>query len=652
MKKAGLRFILFLVIFASGSFFVKASEPDTLVNISSVTVYALRTQYYKEDKRVISLDSSLVLPSGDETLGELLQRMLPVNLMQYGSAGSLTTLSFRGSHTNQTQINWNGFPINSLTSGIADLSQIYSGMFEQIMLIPGASGSLYGSGSAGGAINLDNKPVWGRGMFISSGLDGGSFGTYGGHILLQAGNDKIQSRSSFFYQDALNNFSYKDDFKYGSPTGIARHNRAQYAGFIHTLSARFRNNIYLQSGFWIQKKRKEIPSIMGSYSANNQEQRDSSMRVYMVIEKRWRQSSFSARGAWFSDNMRFTDKVSPDVSGYTIDSRFHTSHFMTDIYFRHASGKHWKLDAGIASSAATAKVTAYDKNIHDYSLDLYGGMKYRKEYFLASLTMRQNFNPYRNPLPQVDAGIRYILQPDRLSFHFNYATKFRLPTLNDKYWTPGGNLSLQPEHGWGITGGLDLHSGKRNLAAKPWSFRWQLDGFSNLLYDQIQWMPGTGYWHPENVEKIWSYGLENSLHGSWRKDKFSASLVMNYSYTVSNVLENQSLPQGHYRSRYVPPHTASAILRIDYGIIYTGFYENFTGARFTTADNNPVYKMNSFALTDIIFGAKTRTRLLIYDLRFVIKNITDANYQVIRSYPMPGRAYYLKARITFQTNKH
>ena len=651
MKKAGQLLFFFFLVFPAGRLSVLASKPDTLVSIQDVKVYGQRPLYYQEDKKVISCDSVLVLPSGQESLGELLGRMAPVNLLQYGAAGSLSSLSLRGSSTAQTQVNWNGFPINSLTSGISDLSQINAGMFEEILLIPGASGSLYGSGTAGGAINLDNKPAWGNGTKTTAGFDGGSFGTLGGDLLLQTGTKRFRSKSAFSYRNVQNNFPYRDTYKPGEPVEISAHNRFQYAGFIQTFSFRLAHSISIQSGFWYQKNRKEIPAIMGSYQPGTQEQRDSSLRIYMVLEKRWARSVLTARSAWFLDNMWFTDKISPDAPDYSIDSRFRTQHFMSDIYYRHSAGKHWMLDGGIASSLAAAKVTAYQDPVHDHSLDIYAGTKYHKYRWTGSFTLRQNFNPYKNPLPQADAGIRYAIQPGKTFFRFNFSTKYRIPTLNDKYWTPGGNPDLLPEHGWGVSSGLDLRTGQPGVHAGPWSFRWQMDLFSNMLHDQIRWIPGNGYWYPENVGKMWSYGAENNVLGRWEKNKLSVTCQLTYYYTITSVEKDGRGDNKHNQAAYVPVHTASGILRLDYGILYAGFYEHFTGPRYTTADNDPLYQLNPYALGDMILGGRKKTGSFTIDLRVVISNLFNTNYQVIRSYPMPGRAYFIKARFIFQTGK-
>ncbi len=625
-----------------------ASVPDTLVNLSGVTVYARRPLFYEEDKKVIVCDSALVLPAGLESLGELLQRMAPLSLMQYGGAGSLATLPLRGSSSSQTQVNWNGFPINALTSGIADLSQLSSGMFEEILLIPGASGSLYGSGTSGGAVNLDNRPVWKKRISAAAAFDAGSFGTRGGNFILTGGTEKFQSKSGFFLQNADNDFTYRDDYKPGRPEETALHNLFRYAGFIQTFSAMLPRGYSLQAGFWVQKKKKQIPAVMGSYKPGLQVQRDSSMRMYLILGKRWVRSSLSFRNAWFRDNMWFTDKSSAEAPDYTIDSRFRTSHFMSDLYYRHKAGRHWTLDGGVAVSLATAAVTAYNGTVRDYSIDLYAGSKYQKGRWTGSLTLRQDFNPYTSPLPQADAGMRYALLPGRTFLRFNLSTKYRLPTLNDKYWTPGGNPDLRPEHGWGATAGIDLNT--KDTKTGPWSFRWQTDLFFNLLNDQIRWIPGEGYWHPENVDRVRTWGAENILQSAWKRKNLTLTCRLNYNFTKSTVLKNDGSATKPYQSSYIPVHTASGTLRADYRFLYAGIYEDFTGARYTAPGEDPLYRMDPFALTSVVAGGKKNMASWDVDLRFIVKNLFNARFQVVRSYPMPGRAYLLKARITFRTN--
>ena len=640
---AGLLFF-FIFLFYGLSSAAVAEEPDTSILIEDVTVALPRSEQYRAVHRVITLDSAQVLSSGGESVGTLLQRQLPVVMMEYGGAGALTTLSLRGAPAGQTQVNWNGFPLNARTSGIADLSLLDAGMFEHIALVPGAPGSLYGSGTAGGALNLDNRPDWHRRLSLAAGAGGGSFGTWDGHLTAAGGSDKIQNNTRLFYRHARNDFPYRDDQRAGAPVVQADHNAFTYAGLIHNTYARLRRDWLWQGGLWLRGKHKEIPAPMGSLKPATAMQRDSSLRLYSALTKQWSRGLLSARAAWFFDNMRYTDKNSPDAADYTIDSRFRTSTLLGDVYYKYMTRRHLRLDAGMAASLTTAQVTNYADNISEKTLDLYGGIQYIRERWRTTATLRQSFHTGASIPPQGEAGFRYRVVPQLLTLHGTLSTRYRVPTLNDKYWVPGGNPSLRPEHGWGAAGGADVTLPR---SSAPWHLSWHIDGYYNLIRDQIRWVPADGYWQPENVEEVRSRGMENSLKAGWEKGRLDLLAVLNYQLTFSTVTNDAGKS---YESRYIPRHTASATLRAGYGIFFSGIYLNYSGQRYTTTDNNPLYALDPYLLTTVVAGIKTGRGKTSCLLQLTADNLFNVQYQVIRSYAMPGRAFYLKAVFTFKTN--
>jgi outer membrane cobalamin receptor len=62
--------------------------------------------------------------------------------------GGLATLSQRGLASSQTQVLWEGFPLNSLSLGLADLSVIPSGLFSSVEVSPGTPSSAFGGRAA------------------------------------------------------------------------------------------------------------------------------------------------------------------------------------------------------------------------------------------------------------------------------------------------------------------------------------------------------------------------------------------------------------------------------------------------------------------------------------------------------------------------
>ena len=268
-------------------------------------------------------------------------------------------------------------------------------------------------------------------------------------------------------------------------------------------------------------------------------------------------------------------------------------------------------------------------------------------YLLAD-GLASRWGALRRLLPPVldprGMGFRYRLLPQLLTLHGTLSTRYRVPTLNDRYWVPGGNPDLHPEHGWGAAGGLDLTLPRRQNTS--WHLSWQGDAYYNLNKDQIRWLPHGAFWQPENVGEVRSYGLENSAKVFWHHHRLTLRTLVSHYLTRSVVTDDAGET---HDSRYTPRHAATATLRADYGIFFSGLYLRYTGKRSTTTDNNPLFDLDPYLITSLVAGVKAGKGAVQYHLQLTADNLFNVQYQVIRSYAMPGRAFSGKLIITFKT---
>jgi len=218
-----LAFYFPLQVFAEGN--------DTLL-IPEVRLVATRTGYFSEDLQQVTIDTFLLSHRFSQNLGEILTLVTPVGINAYGATGSLNTISLRGTASSHTSVLWNGLPINSISTGIADLSIIPAVSFNRITLTYGTSGSLAGSGTFGGTLELTRNPDWGNHHSVKIRSEVGSFRHFAGGIDLAAGTQTFRFNLNAFYQNSQNNFPFTDTEKIGSPVEKQEHNGLENTGFL------------------------------------------------------------------------------------------------------------------------------------------------------------------------------------------------------------------------------------------------------------------------------------------------------------------------------------------------------------------------------------------------------------------------------------
>ncbi len=575
-------------------------------------------------------------------LGELLAQHSTLNLSSYGGYNSLTSISFRGTGSNHTLVTWNGFPVNALTTGGVDLSLIPVGIFNKINLVYGTSGSLYGNSSIGGSIMLENTTDWTNRMSGGLSVGMGSFGYRRYGLEAAVGNDRIQYCIKGFYHQSNDDFQFTDTQKAGSPKTKLEHNKLVSYNLLQDLHIKLPGNNRLGLGIWNLKKEKEIPEIMGSYGVSNQVQKDSLLKVYVQWNKRTARTSLILKSAYLMDFLRYTDKLDAEDENYSVDSKIKSNRVLNDLNLRIYLNRFFSFDAGGTFSYLAVHTSNYTSDPYEMQGDIFGGVKAQLGNWVANLTLRKIFTPYKDPGLLYSAGIKVSTESNRLTGRVNLSNKFRIPSFNEKYWQPGGNLDLKPEKGWGINAGSELEIWNSNDGNGQ--LKINTDGYTSYISNWIQWVPFeiNGIWSPVNYKKVWMRGVESNLILNKAWEWFSFRLTAGYAWTRSTVVGSSDglVPKGN-QLKYVPLHAANGSLCIQYKWIYILLSNQFTGARYTTEENDPAEEMKPFNLNNLLLGANLGQRDNV-TLQARITNLFNINYQVIRSYPMPGRGVYVE----------
>ena len=189
----------------------------------AITIFPSNDSFFSSTNLNYKLDSFQSHYYGRNSIADILQNFTPVQINSYGLGGAVS-ISLRGTADDQTAVYWNGLKINSITLGSADISLIPINAANNIDIITNASGAALGSGTFGGAVLLNNKPIFQRKLKLSVRQDFSSFKNYRTNFSLKIGDEKIQFSSSSFYQNAKNNFLsiIKDTEQYKSENATVK----------------------------------------------------------------------------------------------------------------------------------------------------------------------------------------------------------------------------------------------------------------------------------------------------------------------------------------------------------------------------------------------------------------------------------------------
>lgn len=605
--------------------------------IKPVEILGSRNEFYHEDQKKTTIDTSILKTIGSANLDELLSNSSPLFINTYGSSGALSTPKLRGSSSNHTSLTWNGFPINNTTMGQPDLSLAPAEFSEKISITHGASGSLYGSGTFGGSIDLKNDVNWDANNNLAITSEYGSWNNQRYKLKGLAGNKVLKYRLNGLYHKADNDFPYKDIQKFGTPVETRENNELNNIAVLQNIFYRTSPRNQIEGGIWIQKRRKNIPGLMGDYGNSISTQTDSTIKTYLRWNKIFSESSLQVKTGYFLDKQLYTEKENKEDQSYSIYSPIKTRRWLNDFNYRYYLNDNLTFDIGAQYSFINADVSSYDKLIQEHRAALIGAAKYKWKKLIANISYRHQFNNHANPKPQASIGAKYEAVKDMLYLRGNFSSKYRLPTFNDKYWNPGGNKDIRPEQGWsGEMGVQHIHSIDNIM-----NITTEITGYQSKINNLIQWVPkeGESYWHAVNASKVQSTGIEAALKIKAQWDKIGLISNTFYNYTHS-VYIDKSKPSVHKNQlRYTPYHTLKNYLNINYSGYNIGVSSQYTGKRYTNTNNST--ELPGYFVADLSAQKQIQLQNTNINLKFTIKNVFNEKYQVIAYYPMPGRAYYI-----------
>ena len=580
-----------------------------------------RLNTYAPGQNVVSIDSVTLEQYKFTSIANLLSQQVPVFVKSYG-LNNIATLNFRGASAAQSQVYWNGIPIQNAALGVADVSILPVELMNKVNVVYGSSSALWGSGNVGGALMVENslRPF---GDTISNRYSAsavtGSFGHYRFGANLSTSTPRLVLDVRSFFQTVKNNFPYRDE--QGVNHTMYNANLNNGTAFMQAAYKVNNKNVLAVKG-WYQLYNREIPpAIFETTSAKKQ--KDESVRLLLDWKRTGTKTNYYAKTSYIRDFMHYEDSV------VLVDNQNVTHQVYSEAGVQHRFSKNHQLLLFTPIQIAWIdRVLLNDtKTQNRYALAfayLYTGLN---EKLKISLNGRgEIINDLSVFLPGINTSYTIC---DWLKLRANVQKTYRVPTLNELYYSPGGNTRLKPESGWNQDVGYSVRKrGRLNIEHSLSFYNREIDNW-------IIWFGGA-IWTPHNIATVHSRGLqtENSLRYRVNKSLLF-KLGVNASYTLATTQSSYITNDGSIGKQipYTPRYQAQANLGIKWKRIYFNYNQTYTGIRFITTDESfylPEYTLGNVQLLYTVHLMNHQVQL-----SGQCNNIWKTDYYVVNARPMP-----------------
>ncbi|MFT6191828.1 TonB-dependent receptor plug domain-containing protein [Polaribacter sp.] len=611
MNLKGLFIFALPIIFASNLY---SQRDSVVVNLNAFSLSISKVNDFSKGYSAILISDSLV-NRNIRSLTDILKFNSFIYFKENG-LGMVSSPSFRGTSASHTAVIWNGININSQLNGQVDFNAISANSYDNISVRSGGGSVLFGSGAIGGSIHLDNLIQFSKQEKHKLLVNYGSFNTQ--HI----NYDYVKATDKSFINIGLGYNASDNDFKYlGSNLTNENGSYLNYnfdVNYGYKINKKHQLKIYSNTFFADRNLSRTLnaPSNDGYEDINSKN----------LLEWNFALSSkevITSRISYIFEKFKYFDN-NQNKSNF---SDGNTQRKIGQIDYNNSFSTKLKLNAILGFESVTASGSSFDTNTrnilsgvvslnHQLTKKLSYGVQLRQDVqndfdspFLYSLGIEQKFS-------------------EKYTLSFNTSKNFRIPTFNDLYWQPGGNINLKPEDSYQFEIG-------NAISLKNISF--QVNGFYIKSSYLIQWIPNpSGVWSPTNTDETRNLGIEFSANYKTSiKDHFIV-INANYAYTDAKDLEtNQQLIS-------VPKNRLNGFVNYQYKN-WSAFYQLlFNDDVQFLVDTIPAFQVSNVGVEYEISTLKSNP-----NLGFVINNIYNTKYQNTLNRPMPGINFQITTTINF-----
>lgn len=647
-------------------FYAQNQKYDT-IKLKEVTVSAIKPS--KADISVIPMQSmsriELDKLSGN-TVADAIKTFSGVTLKDYGGIGGLKTVMVRSLGANHTSVFIDGVPFSDVATGQVDLGKISTENIENVSLFIGQSNNVCQSArfySSASIIQIESiLPNFTNKKFhINTFIKTGSFGMFSPFLSMQIKN----TPNSFFdvsmlYTKAKGTYTYHYSLGTLYDSTFKRNNSDIKAFNFNTHYRLISKDSSLFSFFmYYYDSERGLPGAVVFYNPVS-EQRLWNKDLYSNVQYK----SNNKKKLCFLTNIKFSQLYLRylDPEYLNEQRKLDNNYNQRELYFSQAMA--YKLSSLTSFSfASDFFINSLNSNLYNYATPVrYTSLnaivfKYQSEQwdlngnilltYVKEKTLIGESSPEKLKLnSSLNLGYKLLKKPT-LRLRFLYKDIFRMPTFNDLYYTLIGNNNLLPEQTKQFNIGFIGYTKLKFI--EYLSFK--SDIFYNKIKDKIVAVPTKNLfvWSMRNIGKVEIKGFELQLDIQTKPiiKNIRYNLSCNYTYQeATDVTDKNSVTYKH-QIPYIPFETFSSKSGFSFKNISVNYNVLFYGFRYVLGENIFENMIPGWWISDATLLYAYQLNKITLKIKAEVSNLFNKQYELIKSFPMPGRAYWLTLSINY-----
>ncbi len=582
-----------------------------------------------------------------------------IQIKDYGGIGGLKTVNIRGLGTQHVGVFYDGVQLGNAQNGQIDLGRFSLDNMEAVSLYNGQKSAIFQSAkdfaSAGSIYMTARHPSFGEGQNyrLKGTFKTGSFGLVNPSVLLEHRLSKQVSGSlsaEYMYTNGKYKFRYRQkngyDITETRKNGDVEAIRAEYGLFGDMQGGEWKAKAYLYNS------ERGLPGAAvretGDF-VHEDRQWDTNFFLQGSFRKHWGNYSLQTNGKYAYDYLHYLSDPRLDVTTMYVNNHYRQH----ELYFSAANMLNilpfWSADVSV--DFQWNKLNADLVNFVypcRYTALVAVATALHFERFKLQASLLGTFVHETTKVPNAAAGDKHKYTPtvvaswqpfknEDLNLRAFYKKIFRMPTLNDLYYTFIGNIDLNPEYTTQYDIGVTYS--RKFRGGYPARLEFQADAYYNEVTDKIVAMPTSNQfrWTMVNLGYVEMRGVDVALQTEWHLLKdLKANLRVNYTYEKAQDFTDAKSDYYGGQIPYIPWHSGSAVLNLSYRDWDMNYSFIYTGERYESSANIPENYAKEWYTNDLSLSRRLHWKKMLWKLTAEVNNVFNQQYEVVQWYPMPG----------------